>query len=461
MSYNYLPLDRKWLSFQQVKNLLDFDQLVSITFDAHERILKCRNYLEHKTPGATQTTLDLRKEQLTYNEVKGSPALYKEVPADVVKLMLMLKIKSLSFGYSGVRIEIVKHLLEMYNHGLLPVIFMQSQPSNKLSLSPQHQFGLAVAGITDLSSVEAQQQSATTMQGLNWHELEPDIREYLALSSGTQFITAFALYALKKAEQLIDISNLIAALSFDAAGCNSMLLHEQLQGLSKHPGQVKTAALLRTYLGDRGDLAGSAQDISGDANFAAIPVVHGAVRETFDHVLKVLLEEINSVSEAVAVFPDEDLILSAVDGGKEEPLLLALQSLSLAIEKLAVASQGRTNILMALMQHTEHPGTTAISNHNHPPSTSKSMYPDDEGGVFVSRLLDVMEHCFKLVATELIAAVDNLDRKGLQPTSTILNAAYSDFKTVVAKHDTKLIEQVYQVAAGHFVSTYKPGRTGD
>src|SRR5207253_5899212 len=48
MSYNYLPLDRKELHFQQVKNLLDFDQLVSITFDAHEKILKCREYLDDK-----------------------------------------------------------------------------------------------------------------------------------------------------------------------------------------------------------------------------------------------------------------------------------------------------------------------------------------------------------------------------------------------------------------------------
>ncbi|MFX8836688.1 aromatic amino acid lyase, partial [Acinetobacter baumannii] len=48
MSYNYLPLDRKWLHFQQVKNLLDYHQLVSITFDAHERILACRHYLDQK-----------------------------------------------------------------------------------------------------------------------------------------------------------------------------------------------------------------------------------------------------------------------------------------------------------------------------------------------------------------------------------------------------------------------------
>jgi histidine ammonia-lyase len=48
MSYNYLPLDKNPLSFQQVKNLLAFEQKVSITFDAHQRITACRNYLDKK-----------------------------------------------------------------------------------------------------------------------------------------------------------------------------------------------------------------------------------------------------------------------------------------------------------------------------------------------------------------------------------------------------------------------------
>src|SRR6187402_2164203 len=48
MSYNYLPLDKSHTDFQQIKNLLAYDQMVSISFDAHERIVKCREYLDKK-----------------------------------------------------------------------------------------------------------------------------------------------------------------------------------------------------------------------------------------------------------------------------------------------------------------------------------------------------------------------------------------------------------------------------
>src|SRR3954469_17434845 len=121
MSYNYLPIDRKWLNFDQVKNLLDYDQHISITFDAHERILKCREYLSNISPDKSQKLPidDPAHDRLT-NLAQG---FGEEVPADVIKLMLMLKIKSLSFGTSGVQIETVKRLLEMYNNRVFPVIY--------------------------------------------------------------------------------------------------------------------------------------------------------------------------------------------------------------------------------------------------------------------------------------------------------------------------------------------------
>ena len=111
MSYNYLPLDRNWLHFEQVKHLLDFNQQVSITFDAHERIVACRDYLDSKMKdgqglyygintgfGFLQNVqIDASSiEQLQYNLlVSHACGLGEEVPADIVKLMLMLKIKSL------------------------------------------------------------------------------------------------------------------------------------------------------------------------------------------------------------------------------------------------------------------------------------------------------------------------------------------------------------------------------
>jgi histidine ammonia-lyase len=106
MSYNYLPLDRKWLSFQQVKDLLDYNEHVSITFDAHDRIMQCREYLDKKMKEQDALFYGINTgfgflqnvqidngqiEQLQYNLLKSHACgLGEEVPKDIVKLMLWL-----------------------------------------------------------------------------------------------------------------------------------------------------------------------------------------------------------------------------------------------------------------------------------------------------------------------------------------------------------------------------------
>src|SRR6478609_6485888 len=112
MSYNYLLLDRSWLDFEQVKNLLDYDQKISITFDAHERINNCREYLDKKMaePGALYYGINTgfgflqnvhisneQIEKLQDNLLKSHACgMGNEVPLEIIKLMLMLKVKSLS-----------------------------------------------------------------------------------------------------------------------------------------------------------------------------------------------------------------------------------------------------------------------------------------------------------------------------------------------------------------------------
>ncbi len=141
MSYNYLPLDKSELTFQQVKNFLKYKQLVSITFAAHEAILKCREYLDKKLDKSDELfygintgfgflqNVQIDKEQLRtlQNNLLLSHAcgMGEEVPEEIVKLMMMLKIKSLSYGYSGIGIEVVKRLMDMHNNDVLPVIYTQ------------------------------------------------------------------------------------------------------------------------------------------------------------------------------------------------------------------------------------------------------------------------------------------------------------------------------------------------
>ena len=166
MSYNYLPLDRKWLNFQQVKNLLDFDQLVSITFDAHERIMHCREYLDKKLQAGNELYYGINTgfgflqnvqisadqvEQLQSNLLKSHACgLGEYVPLPIVKLMLMLKIKSLSYGHSGIHIDTIKRLMEMYNNGVYPVIYTQGSLGASGDLAPLSHLSLPLIGLGDV-----------------------------------------------------------------------------------------------------------------------------------------------------------------------------------------------------------------------------------------------------------------------------------------------------------------------
>lgn len=264
MSYNYLPLDRKWLKFQQVKNLLDYQQLISITFDAHEKILQCREYLENKLSNGDSLyygintgfgylhDVQIDKDQiaeLQYNLLKSHACgLGEEVPVDIVKLMLMLKIKSLSYGHSGISIETVKRLMEMYNNDVIPVIYTQGSLGASGDLAPLSHLSLPLIGLGEVYYKGAKRASSQVLQELNWQPVQLQSKEGLALINGTQFMSAYGLLGLKKAEQLIKMADAIAALSFDAFDCSIQPLHEKIHSIRSFKGQVDSAAAVRKYL---------------------------------------------------------------------------------------------------------------------------------------------------------------------------------------------------------------------
>lgn len=208
MSYNYLPLDRKQLYFDQVKNLLDFDQLISITFYAHEQIENGRNYLDNKLAAnelfeninaINNTKLTaLQIEQLQYDLLRNNAVNDGvEISKPIVKLLLMLKIKSLSYGQSGIDIETVKRLMEMYNNDCLPAIFATDDLNDKAILS---QLSLPLIGLGAVNFRGEKMPSAIALEVLNWQPLQLKSKEALALINGNQYTCAYGLYQLKMAE---------------------------------------------------------------------------------------------------------------------------------------------------------------------------------------------------------------------------------------------------------------------
>jgi histidine ammonia-lyase len=480
MSYNYLPLDRQHTNFQQIKNLLAFDQLVSITFDAHERILKCREYLDEKmkAPDALfygintgfgyLQNVQIDKSQLSelQNNLLKSHAcgIGDEVPAEIVKLMIILKIKSLSYGHSGVQINTVKRLMDMYNNEMYPVIYTQGSLGASGDLAPLSHLSLPLIGLGEVYLQGERMAAADALKKLDWEPISLQSKEGLALINGTQFMSAYGLHNLVQAERLIDWANKIAAISFDAFDCVGDPLNENIHRVRPHAGQGSVAATLRSLLKRSEISIQKKAQVQDPYSFRCIPQVHGATQDTVNYVKEIFIKEINSVTDNPNIFPDEDLIIS---GGNfhGQPLALALDFLSIAMSEIGSISERRTYQLISGQRNLppfliKNPGlhsgfmipqyvSAGIVSENKQLSTPSSVdsIPSSNnqedhvsmganGAVKCKRIIDNIE---KVLAIELLTAVQAIEFRRPLRTSDELEAIIADFRKVVSFNDADRI----------------------
>jgi histidine ammonia-lyase len=480
MSYNYLPLDRQHTNFQQIKNLLAFDQLVSITFDAHEKILKCREYLDEKMKASDALfygintgfgylqNVQIDKGQLSelQNNLLKSHAcgLGDEVPKDIVKLMIMLKIKSLSYGHSGVQIDTVKRLMDMYNNEMYPVIYTQGSLGASGDLAPLSHLSLPLIGLGEVYLQGEKMPAADALKKLDWQPISLQSKEGLALINGTQFMSAYGLHNLVQAERLIDWANKIAAISFDAFDCVSDPLNENIHRVRPHEGQGSVAATVRALLKGSAISAQKKTQVQDPYSFRCIPQVHGATQDTVNYVKGIFIKEINSVTDNPNIFPDEDLIIS---GGNfhGQPLALALDFLSIAMCEIGNISERRTYQLISGQRNLppfliKNPGlhsgfmipqytAAGIVSENKQLATPASVdsIPSSNnqedhvsmganGAVKCKRIIDNVE---KVLAIELLTAVQAIEFRRPLRTSDELEAIIADFRKVVSFNDADRI----------------------
>lgn len=495
MSYNYLPLDRKHTSLQQVKNLLAFEQHVSITFDAHDRIVDCRTYLDSKIAekgakyygintgfGFLQNT-QISEDQL--NEVQRNLLLShacgtgNEIREDIVKLMLAFKIKSLAYGHSGVQIDTVNRLMDMYNSGVFPVIYSQGSLGASGDLAPLSHLALPLLGLGEVYYKGKKRASAEVLDELGWQPISLQSKEGIALVNGTQFMSAHGMYILVQCKRLMQWANVIAALSYDAFNCNKDPLHERLHSIRSHKGQVEIAATLRKILSDSSILNEGEKQVQDPYSFRCIPQVHGATQEVITYAENIFVKEINSVTDNPNIFPEDDLILS---GGNfhGQPLAMAADFLSIAMSELGSISERRTYQLISGQRELpmfliKNPGlhsglmipqytAAGIVSENKTlctpssvDSISSSNNQEDHvsmGANAVVKCLTVVENVEKVLAIELLTAVQAMEfRTGM--TSRYLQTVIKNFRTKVSFNDADRLLYKDIQASVDFIRTYE------
>lgn len=499
MSYNYLPLDSKPLNFQQIKHLLDFDQQVSITFDAHEKILACRNFVDEKMKDSDSKYYGVNTgfgylqnvqisndqiEQLQYNLiVSHACGLGEEVPEPIVKLMMMLKIKQLSYGYSGVHINTVIRLMDMYNQQIFPVIYTQGSLGASGDLAPLSHMSLPLLGLGEVNFKGRRMPAADALRLMKWEPIHLQSKEGLALINGTQFMNAYGLYCLKKAEHLLEMADLIAALSFDAFDCVMEPFHEAIHAIRGHQGQIKTAQQIRKYLEGSSISQQLKYQVQDPYSFRCIPQVHGASKDAFKHILAVFMQEVNSVTDNPNVFPELDLILS---GGNfhGQPLAINLDYLCIAMSEIASISERRTyqlisgqrNLPLFLVKNAglnsgfmipQYTAAGIVSENKQlcTPSSVDSISSSNNQEDHVSMGANAATKCFRLLQNvekvlgiELMTAAQALDFRRPASSSPILESIIKEFREIVPFNDADRILHTDMVNSINFIARYETGK---
>ena len=267
-------------------------------------------------------------------------------PKIIVKLMLLLKVQSLSYGYSGVQLDTVQRLVDFYNLDILPVIYELGSLGASGDLAPLAHMALPLIGKGKVYYKEQILESEEVLKQNNLSPIKLEAKEGLALLNGTQFMSAYGVFCLLKSHKLSYLSDLIACASIDAFNCNMSPYDPLVHLVRPHRGQVKTAARILELL-DGSEIGTSKnKSVQDPYSFRCVPQVHGATKDTIVFATKTFKTEINSVTDNPNIFIEEDKIIS---GGNfhGQPLALSLDFLGIAMAELGSISERRTYQLIA------------------------------------------------------------------------------------------------------------------
>ncbi len=352
----YYTICPQGLSIKDARHILSQGLSLRLSAEAIARIRKGRQFLEQKLLQAERPIYGINTgfgslchlriseeemEQLQLNLVRSHACgMGEEIPRELVRLMLLLKIQSLAEGYSGVRLELVEQLITLFNHDLLPVVYEQGSLGASGDLAPLAHLSLPLIGEGEIWYKGHRLASAEILPKLNIKPIKLASKEGLALLNGTQFSTAYALWCVIKGEELLEWANCCAALSIDAFHCLYSPLEAPLHRIRKQKGQAVCAQSIREYLRESEIGKQPKQQVQDPYAFRCVPQVHGASWGALQHVRQIVQSEMLSVTDNPGIFPEEDSILS---GGNfhAQPIALALDYLGLALAELGSISERR------------------------------------------------------------------------------------------------------------------------
>lgn len=387
------------------------------------------------------------REELQENLITNHAAgVGPELPADVVRAMLLLRANALAKGRSGVRAAVVERLLRMLQEDCLPVVPSRGSVGASGDLAPLAHLALPLLGLGEVRLKGQRLPAHEALERIGIGPLRLEAKEGLALVNGTQMMAAIGTLAVAEAQCLADTADIVASLTVQALRGIPEAYAAALVTARPHPGAVLVAERLRALLRGSALTTAPGEIRMQDAySLRCIPQVHGAVRQAVSHAAEVLAIEINAATDNPLVFAEDGAVIS---GGNfhGEPLALALDYLAIGLSEFGSISERRTERLVNPQLSgglpaflTQRGGTSsglmiaqytaaALVSENkvlsHPASVDSiptSAGQEDlvsMGSISALKLQQVLGHVWQVLGIELLCACQALDFVGPEHLST-------------------------------------------
>lgn len=463
----------KKLSINDLRTILDSNLRLELSENAKQQITKCRNYLDEKVKkhsepiygintgfgslcnvSIAENEIEKLQENLVMSHACG---MGEEIPQDIVRLMLLLKIQALSYGKSGVQLITVERLVFFFNNEINPVIYQLGSLGASGDLSPLAHMCLPLLGMGEVNYKGSRKNASDVLKEFNLSPIKLKSKEGLALLNGTQFMNAYGVYCLLNAEDINTWADLIGALSLEAFDGRIDPFKEHLHTIRPHKGQLQTSEYFRKILSGSEIVAQPKKQVQDPYSFRCIPQVHGATKDTTNYVKSVFETEINSVTDNPTVFPESDEVIS---GGNfhGQPLALALDFLCIAVSELSNISERRTYQLIAGLRNLpaflvakpgldsgfmipQYTAASIVSQNKQlcTPASADSIVSSNGQEDHVSMGANAATKCFKVIentqrvlAIELINAAQAFEFKRPLKSSKAIEKLISNYRTNVS-----------------------------
>lgn len=459
-------------SISQICRAVEEHAQIELSTAAVERIEKCRKYLDKRLDESTAPVYGIntgfgslcnvsvsRNDLATLQRnlvMSHSCGTGDTVDETIVRTMLLLKVISLSYGNSGVQLATVQRLVDMLNHGVTPVVYSQGSLGASGDLAPLAHLSLPLLGLGQVWYKGRSRQSKEVLDELGWKPLDLSSKEGLALLNGTQFMSAHAVWGVKRAGRLLRAASHVMAMSLDAFDGRLDAFGSQVNEVRRQPGQITVAADVRTILAGSEIAAKPKAHVQDPYSFRCTPQVHGAVLDAINFVASAVTNEINAPTDNPTIFPDDDIIVSA-GNFHGEPIAMPMDFLAIALSELANISERRTYKLISGARDlpsflVAHPGVNSgfmipqyvaasIVSQNKGlcwpascDSIPSSQGQEDHvsmGSNAATKLCRVVDNTYRVLGIELMNACQALEFRRPLKSSQVLEKMFADFREVV------------------------------